>query len=412
MINKPISNLRKIIFSFLMLIGCFSFLTLTVKADNQDVQDNAHVLNTKTQDYIEKINEDDLNKIKGHPQIAVITQKSLDGESLDQRAQELFDKYQFGRKGYDNGILLLIITDEHKLRMQTGYGVEAAIPDNFVNDLVAGKTKSLLKKGDYNAAVKAMTTKTAKRLAGHEDELLDKQDVKQPHISHHPSLINIVEGLIGIIVAGGLLIIGVLVIISCIKEKGIRKRLRACGVPLEKIDQVVKIINDNQISVGNIPILVKVLECNQNFKISTIPLSDDLLGEIDQIGIEKYKTLATHYHQALQEASKVKELENWPKKHLKEYIGPSLIMAAINELLAENFDPKKLGKKFAIAAHQAYLGQEQDWKDWQKEQEKNIVVGSRAPQSSSFFGGSSGSSGSSFGGDGGSSGGGGGDASW
>lgn len=399
MINKPISNLRKIIFSFLMLIGCFSFLTLTVKADNQDVQDNAHVLNTKTQDYIEKINEDDLNKIKGHPQIAVITQKSLDGESLDQRAQDLFDKYKFGQKGYDNGILLLIITDEHKLRMQTGYGVEAAIPDNFVNDLVAGKTKSLLKQGNYNAAVKAMTAKIASRLANHQDELSEDPD--------KGTSVKKVLMIVGAILSGLIILVLVLNISIKIKDKRIRSRILACNVTGQKVDQIVKIVKKDHISLENIPILIKIL----NYR-SKIPFSDELLTKINQLGFEKYKTLATHYHQALQEASKVKELENWPKKHLNQYIGPSLIMAAINELLAENFDSKKLGKKFAFAAHQAYLGQEQDWKDWQKEQEKNIVVGSRAPQSSSFFGGASGSSGSSFGGDGGSSGGGGGDASW
>ena len=399
MINKSISNLRKIIFSFLMLIGCFSFLTLTVKADNQDVQDNAHVLNTKTQDYIEKINEDDLNKIKGHPQIAVITQKSLDGESLDQRAQDLFDKYKFGQKGYDNGILLLIITDEHKLRMQTGYGVEAAVPDNFVNDLVAGKTKSLLKQGNYNAAVKAMTAKIASRLANHQDELSEDPD--------KGTSVKKVLMIVGAILSGLIILVLVLNISIKIKDKRIRSRILACNVTGQKVDQIVKIVKKDHISLENIPILIKIL----NYR-SKIPFSDELLTKINQLGFEKYKTLAIHYNQALEEASKEKKLENWPKKHLNQYIGPSLIMAAINELLAENFDPKKLGKKFAIAAHQAYLGQEQDWKDWQKEQEKNIVVGSRAPQSSSFFGGASGSSGSSFGGDGGSSGGGGGDASW
>ena len=122
MINKPITTLRKAIFSLLLLLGSLFFLTSTVKADNKDVQDNAHVLNTKTQNYIEKINEDNLSKIKGHPQIVVITQKHLNGEDLDQRAQDLFDKYKFGHKGYDNGILFLIITSDHKMRMQTGYG--------------------------------------------------------------------------------------------------------------------------------------------------------------------------------------------------------------------------------------------------------------------------------------------------
>lgn len=134
-----------------------------VKADNQDVLDKANVLDYKTEQYIAKVNDVDLAKVEHHPQIAVVTEKNI--PDLDSEGQRLFDQYHFGRKGYDNGVLLLIGINDHKFRMQPGYGLESKLPDLFVNQLMDDKVKNLFRNEDYNQGVRIMVKRTADQIA-------------------------------------------------------------------------------------------------------------------------------------------------------------------------------------------------------------------------------------------------------
>lgn len=166
----------KTVFVALLLFVMSWFLVLPIHADNHDVKDDAGVLNRQTQQYIYDVNENQMAKIKGHPQIAVITKKSVDGD-IEDEAQDLFNQYQFGNKGYDNGVLLLIDVDGHHVRMQTGYGIESAVPDDFVNDLMNDNVKSDFRSGDYSAGTQDMVKRLAQRITDHQDELRSKSEV-------------------------------------------------------------------------------------------------------------------------------------------------------------------------------------------------------------------------------------------
>ena len=165
----------------LFLIVCALFLSwilfLTpVRADNHDVMDDAGVLDQQTERYIYDVNQNQLAKIKGHPQIAVITKKSVDG-SIEDEAQQLFNHYRFGTKGYDNGVLLLIDVGGHHVRMQTGYGIESVVPDNFVNELMNSDVQADFRNDDYSAGTKKMVKKLANRIVDKQSDLRSKSDV-------------------------------------------------------------------------------------------------------------------------------------------------------------------------------------------------------------------------------------------
>lgn len=157
---------------FLMLL-----LALPIHADNKDVKDTAGVLDNQVQNYIKQVNNDQLGKIKGHPQIAVYTVTDLEGNDLDDYSQQLFDKYKFGTKGYDNGILLLIAVNDHKIRMQTGYGIESAVPDQFVNQLMDPTVQEDFRGNDYSAGTKIMVDRLVKQIQTHQNDLRSKSDV-------------------------------------------------------------------------------------------------------------------------------------------------------------------------------------------------------------------------------------------
>ena len=152
-------------------------IPLTVFADNHDVMDNANVLDEEAQRYIYDVNQDQMTKIKGHPQIAVIT---VDGTNdLDGTAQKYFDQYQFGTKGYDNGVLLLIDVHNHRMRMQTGYGIESVLPDSYVQQLMNKQVKQLFKQGDYSSGIIVMVNKLSDRIMAKQNDLRSKSVVNE-----------------------------------------------------------------------------------------------------------------------------------------------------------------------------------------------------------------------------------------
>lgn len=174
---NTVTTTKKQNWLIVLVILCLLTFALPVHADNKDVKDNANVLDNTTQSYIKQINDDKMSKIKGHPQIAVYTVDDLNGDDLDNYAQKIFDKYKFGTKGYDNGVLLLIDVGDHKIRMQTGYGIESAVPDEFVNQLMDSTVKSDFRKDDYSSGTKVMVDRLAKRIETHQNDLRSKSAV-------------------------------------------------------------------------------------------------------------------------------------------------------------------------------------------------------------------------------------------
>lgn len=441
--------LKKLLVIFTVGISFLTLSTTTVHADNKDVQDNAHVLSTKTQDYIKKINDNDLSKIKGHPQIAVVTQKSLNGKDLDELGQQIFDKYKFGNRDYDNGVLLLLITKDHRFRMQTGYGVEPVLPDSYVNELVTGKIKSDLRKEDYNAAVSAMVNKTARHIAENEDELPDKDEIanytneSSKESNESSSIIDKIAGvMIGILKIisfilkyGVFIIIGVGVVgialfffISARRDKKLHQAIKAAGITSPKEEKAIyKFASNHLISARNIPALLKIQEYNRKIPGKKIPLSDNFLEKVEKMSFSEYQTLITHYNEAIEAAEKTKRPKNFPRNYYRRFVKDGIIIAALTQLLADDFDPKVLGQKWAKQAKKKFneeqeqrkraRAEREQRKRERKEREPRYESESRSSSLSHWYSSDSSSYDSSssdddFGGDGGSSGGGGGDSSW
>ena len=185
-------------FAAAVLIAIISMICLAApaSANNRDVRDDAGVLNKQTENYIKSVNDNQMAKIKGHPQIAVMTVKTTDGEPIEDYAQELFDKYKFGTKGYDNGVLLLIATQDHKVRMQTGYGIESVLPDAYVDDLVSDQVKADFKKNDFSAGTQTMVKKMSARIVKDQRYFRSKSDVTAyQHVADNANNILLYAGL-------------------------------------------------------------------------------------------------------------------------------------------------------------------------------------------------------------------------
>lgn len=94
------------IFVFILNLILFIRPVNAAEHESSNVFDQAGIMDQKSIKAIDRINTNDLAKIKGHPQIAVITVDKTN--NIEKYAQDQFDKYHFGHKGYNNGVLVVL----------------------------------------------------------------------------------------------------------------------------------------------------------------------------------------------------------------------------------------------------------------------------------------------------------------
>jgi uncharacterized protein len=88
-------------------------------------------------------------------QIAVLIIPSLDGEVLEDYALKVAEKWQLGKKGRDNGVLLLVAINDKKMRIEVGYGLEGALPDITCNQIIRNEISPHFRRGDFDGGIKA-----------------------------------------------------------------------------------------------------------------------------------------------------------------------------------------------------------------------------------------------------------------
>ncbi len=88
-------------------------------------------------------------------QLAVLTVASLDGEPLEDFSIKVAETWKLGRKGKDNGALLLIAKDDRKMRIEVGYGLEETLTDAMCRRILDGVVRPRFRAGDYGGGVEA-----------------------------------------------------------------------------------------------------------------------------------------------------------------------------------------------------------------------------------------------------------------
>jgi uncharacterized protein len=69
-------------------------------------------------------------------QMAVLTIPTLANDSLELFSMRVAEKWKLGRKDTDNGLLLLIVRDDRKIRIEAGYGLEDRLNDARCGDII------------------------------------------------------------------------------------------------------------------------------------------------------------------------------------------------------------------------------------------------------------------------------------
>jgi uncharacterized protein len=86
-------------------------------------------------------------------ELAVVTISDLGGQNLETYAVDLFEQWGIGKKGRDNGILILVSVAERKIRIEVGYGLEGIIPDGRAGQIIREQITPAFKEGDFGAGL-------------------------------------------------------------------------------------------------------------------------------------------------------------------------------------------------------------------------------------------------------------------
>src|SRR5437763_1185924 len=101
---------------------------------------------------------------KTQAQIAVVTIKTLEDQPVDDFAVTLFKQWGIGQKGTDRGVLVLLAVQDHKYRVEVGYGLESILPDGKVGGF-GREMVPILRQNGYSAALTLMTARIAQTIA-------------------------------------------------------------------------------------------------------------------------------------------------------------------------------------------------------------------------------------------------------
>ncbi|WP_115045578.1 TPM domain-containing protein [Xanthomonas arboricola] len=99
-------------------------------------------------------------------QLQILIVPTTQPEAIEQYAQRVFDQWKIGRKGVDDGVLLLVAKDDRRVRIQPGYGLEGAIPDIAANRIIQEYLAPRFREGDYAGGISAATATLAGLIEG------------------------------------------------------------------------------------------------------------------------------------------------------------------------------------------------------------------------------------------------------
>ena len=101
-------------------------------------------------------------------QIAVLLVPSIGTETIEEYAGRVTDAWSLGRKGVDDGVLLVVAQQERKIRIQTGRGVQGTLTDalskRIVSDIVAPRFRT----GDFAGGINDGVDAIMKAIEGEE----------------------------------------------------------------------------------------------------------------------------------------------------------------------------------------------------------------------------------------------------
>jgi len=191
-LRSPGARRRSVVISrllyLLVILSVFAAMALSTRGESADqvaaqakatgyVTDLAGVLSQAGKDQISGLCTEVAQKTQA--EIAVIAIKSLDERPIEEYARELYERLGLGPKGLGRGVLILFAINDHRDRIEVGYGLEAILPDgkngSFLREIAPD-----LRAANYDAALLLVTRRVADVIAADKGVTLSGAPVTAP----------------------------------------------------------------------------------------------------------------------------------------------------------------------------------------------------------------------------------------
>jgi uncharacterized protein len=166
--------------------------------DGHRVVDQANILSDATEQDLEL-------KLKGledqtSDQVVVVTVDSLQGDEIEDYGYRLGRAWGIGQDGTEtapngqkyknNGLILLVAPNEHKVRIEVGYGLEPVMTDAMSSIIIRNDILPKFKAGDFDGGVEAGTDAIIQQISQDRGVAIQKaqaaaQEAEDDGGSHH-----------------------------------------------------------------------------------------------------------------------------------------------------------------------------------------------------------------------------------
>lgn len=134
-----------------LLLSAFAVQETDVPFLTGRVTDNAYLLSPETHSLL-------TDSLKAHEmrttnQVVVLTIPSIGGESIEEYATRVFNEWKLGQEGKDNGVLIIVVPEERRMRIEVGYGLEGILTDLTASRIIQFVMTPKFKDGDYDGGI-------------------------------------------------------------------------------------------------------------------------------------------------------------------------------------------------------------------------------------------------------------------
>jgi uncharacterized protein len=87
--------------------------------------------------------------------VVAVWRKMPSQSSIEDFTQRTFQAWQVGQKGRNNGVVFFVFVDDHRMRIQPGYGLEGALPDITCNEIIRDAVAPRFRANDFEGGLAA-----------------------------------------------------------------------------------------------------------------------------------------------------------------------------------------------------------------------------------------------------------------
>ena len=150
------------------------------------VNDFARVLDPSSRRELETLLRDTEQRTSA--EVVLVTVTSLNGMSVEEYANRLFQQWGIGNKREDNGVLVLVAPSERQMRIEVGYGLEPVLPDGLAGQIIRDEFLPKFREGDFATGIDAGLRRVVVLVEAHhvltpeERERLQSSDADAPPV--------------------------------------------------------------------------------------------------------------------------------------------------------------------------------------------------------------------------------------